>query len=64
MTAADFRSFIDAQTLAAKAYQDRERWTRMSILNTAYSGRFSTDRTMRDYNDEIWKLEPTQLNVK
>ncbi len=47
MTAADFRSFIDAQNLAAQAYQDRERWTRMSILNTATSGKFSTDRTIR-----------------
>ncbi len=33
----------------------------MSILNTACSGQFSTDRTMRDYNDDIWKLEPIQL---
>ena len=36
----------------------RELWTRMSILNTACSGRFSTDRTMRDYNDDIWHVEP------
>jgi starch phosphorylase len=57
MTAADFRSFVDAQDAAGKAYQDTARWTRMSILNTACSGRFSTDRTMRDYNDDIWKLE-------
>jgi starch phosphorylase len=58
MTAADFRSFVDAQQLAGDAYGDRERWVRMSILNTACSGRFSTDRTMRDYNDDIWHLEP------
>jgi starch phosphorylase len=57
MTAADFRSFIDAQELAGQAYQDQERWTRMSILNSATSGRFSTDRTMRDYNEDIWHLE-------
>jgi len=61
MTAADFRSFVDAQTAAAEAYLDVEHWTRMSILNTAASGRFSTDRTMRDYNDEIWRLEPILL---
>ncbi len=61
MTAADFRSFVDAQTAAAATYQDVERWTRMSILNTAASGRFSTDRTMRDYNEEIWRLEPISL---
>ena len=64
MTAADFRSFIDAQAGAGKAYQDREAWTRMSILNTASSGRFSTDRTMRDYNEDIWKLDPIQLDPK
>jgi starch phosphorylase len=64
MTAADFRSFVDAQAAAGEAYKDRDAWTRMSILNTASSGRFSTDRTMRDYNDDIWKLEPIQLSPK
>jgi len=58
MTAADFRAFVDAQAEAGEAYQDEARWTRMSILNTASSGRFSTDRTMRDYNDDIWCLDP------
>ena len=57
MTAADFRAFIDAQELAGRAYQDQQHWTRMSILNSAASGRFSTDRTMRDYNEDIWHLE-------
>jgi len=57
MTAADFRSFIDAQEQAGKAFQDQQRWTRMSIMNSATSGRFSTDRTMRDYNEDIWHLE-------
>ena len=57
MTTADFRSFVDAQDEAGAAYRDETRWTRMSILNTANSGRFSTDRTMRDYNDDIWHLE-------
>jgi len=58
MTAADFRSFVDAQNAAGQAYLDTPRLTRMSILNTANSGRFSTDRTMRDYNEDIWHLEP------
>jgi starch phosphorylase len=62
MTAADFRSFVDAQRRVAEIYQDRERWTRMSILNSAASGRFSTDRTMRDYNEDIWRLEPVALD--
>jgi starch phosphorylase len=58
LTAADFRSFVDAQERVAAAYRDPERWTRMSILNTASSGKFSTDRTMLEYNREIWRLSP------
>jgi starch phosphorylase len=58
MVAADFRSYVDAQRRAEKAYRDAERWVRMSILNSAASGRFSTDRTMREYNADIWKMEP------
>jgi starch phosphorylase len=61
MTAADFRSYIDAQQRVEEAFRDTERWTRMSILNTAASGRFSTDRTMREYNEDIWHLDPVQL---
>lgn len=62
MTASDFRSFIDAQQRVSEAYRDRENWTRMSILNTAASGRFSTDRTMQDYNRDIWRTEPLNPN--
>jgi starch phosphorylase len=58
LTAADFRGYLDAQQQAEKAFRDPARWTRMSILNTACSGRFSTDRTMHEYNREIWRLEP------
>lgn len=57
MTIADFRSYIDAQQRAAEAYQDTQLWTKMSILNTATSGKFSTDRTMLEYNNDIWQLE-------
>jgi starch phosphorylase len=57
MTAADFRSYVEAQNQAGAAYRDRERWVRMSILNTAASGRFSTDRTIEEYNREIWRLD-------
>lgn len=57
MTIADFRSYVDAQQQAAEAYQDKARWTAMSIINSANSGKFSTDRTMEEYNNEIWKLE-------
>ncbi len=57
MTVADFRSYVDAQHQAGLAYQDKARWAQMSILNSAHSGKFSTDRTMNEYNQEIWKLE-------
>jgi len=57
VVAADFRSYIDAQQSAAKAYQDQENWTRMSILNCAYSGKFSADRTIQEYSNEIWDLK-------
>ena len=55
-TLADFRSFVDAQRRVDIAYQDKDRWTKMSILNCAASGKFSTDRTITEYNDDIWKL--------
>jgi starch phosphorylase len=58
LVAADFRAFVDAQARAAAAWRDPEAWTRMSILNSATSGKFSTDRTMREYAAEIWKLSP------
>ena len=56
MVAADFRSYVDAQQEAADTYRDIERWTTMSILNTAKSGKFSSDRTIAEYNTEIWSL--------
>ena len=62
MTIADFRSFIDAQKQVEIAFQDTERWTRMSILNTACSGKFSTDRTITEYNNDIWKLDSISID--
>ncbi|MDH5517590.1 MAG: glycogen/starch/alpha-glucan phosphorylase [Gammaproteobacteria bacterium] len=56
LTLADFRSYIDAQEMVSLAYRDKAKWTTMSILNTASSGHFSTDRTMQEYNRDIWKL--------
>ncbi|WP_370979601.1 glycogen/starch/alpha-glucan phosphorylase [Agaribacterium sp. ZY112] len=56
MVAADFRSYVDAQNRAASAYKNKELWTQSSILNTATSGKFSSDRTIREYAQDIWKL--------
>jgi len=60
MTAADFPAYVEAQNRAAAAFQDEEHWTRMSILNTAAAGKFSSDRTIEEYNRDIWKLEPVK----
>jgi len=62
MTIADFRSFIDAQERVSEAYRDKEHWTKMSILNTASSGKFSTDRTISEYADDIWGLKAVDVS--
>jgi len=56
LTLGDFRSYIDCQQQVSLAYQDKRRWVSMSMANAASSGFFSTDRTMNEYNEEIWKL--------
>ncbi len=58
LSIADFRSFLDAQRLVNVAYQDQEAWNRMSIINTASSGWFSSDRTIEQYAKEIWNVKP------
>ncbi len=58
MVAADFADYVKAQEQATALYRDHERWVACSILNTAASGKFSTDRTMREYNSGIWNLDP------
>jgi len=56
LTLADFRSYIDAQQQASTTYANQKAWLKMSINNVASSGFFSTDRTIQEYNSEIWKL--------
>ncbi|MEO5343528.1 MAG: glycogen/starch/alpha-glucan phosphorylase [Gammaproteobacteria bacterium SHHR-1] len=58
LVAADFSSYIDAQQRASEHFNWSERWAQSSILNTACSGFFSTDRTMQEYNRDIWQLNP------
>lgn len=58
MTVADFRSYLEAQARAEALWADQESWTRASIRNTAASGRFSSDRTIAEYNRDIWRLTP------
>ncbi|XWS18435.1 hypothetical protein CRYUN_Cryun32bG0043600 [Craigia yunnanensis] len=55
---ADFTSYLEAQAAADKAFVDQERWTEMSILSTAGSGRFSSDRTIEEYAEKGWGIQP------
>ena len=53
----DFRSYADAQKRVEEAYRDQDRWSKMAMLNTACSGKFTSDRTIEEYVKDIWKLE-------
>ena len=55
---ADYQSYIDCQNEVGRVFREPARWTRMSILNTARMGKFSSDRSIREYNDKIWKVKP------
>ncbi len=63
LTVADFRSYIDAQLAADARFANQTQWLTGSILNTAASGGFSSDRTIADYNRDIWRLNPTAALV-
>ncbi|MFH0996449.1 MAG: glycogen/starch/alpha-glucan phosphorylase [Pseudomonadota bacterium] len=58
LVCADFRDYVDCQTRAGLAYRDAEHWSRMSILNVARCGYFSSDRAIREYSAEIWHVSP------
>ena len=60
---ADFASYAECQGRINEAYMEKERWTRMSILNTARSGKFSSDRTVREYAAEIWRVDPVPIGL-
>jgi glycogen phosphorylase len=60
---ADFRAYADCQAAVGSAWQDARRWTRMSILNAARTGRFSSDRAIREYCRQIWKVSPVPIRL-
>jgi starch phosphorylase len=60
---ADFRAYVDCQRKVGQAYGDPEQWSRMSILNTACSGKFSSDRTIREYCEDIWKVKSVPIRL-
>ena len=59
----DFRSYADAQKRVEEAYRDRERWSRMALLQTASCGKFSSDRTICEYVNDIWKLDKVTVTL-
>ncbi len=61
MALADFQAYIDCQARVDQAYRDVDSWTRMSILNSARSGFFSSDRTIREYAADIWGVRPVAV---
>ena len=58
----DFRSYIDAQNKINDLYKDKDRWSKMAMLNTACAGKFSSDRTIQEYVDEVWHLDKININ--
>lgn len=64
MLFADYQSYVDCQNRVGEVYQDQDKWTRMSILNTARMGKFSSDRSIQEYCDDIWHVKPIHVELK
>ena len=64
MLFADYQAYLDCHDEVEYAYRDRERWTKMSILNAARSGKFSSDRSIRDYCEDIWHVDPVKIELE
>lgn len=60
---ADFDAYIKCQERVSEAYKDQKLWTKMSIMNVAKSGKFSTDRTIKEYTEEIWGVRPVEIKM-
>ncbi len=61
---ADYAGYVACQEKVGAAWRDPDRWSRMSILNTAHSGKFSSDRAIREYCERIWSLSPTKIALE
>ncbi len=59
----DFASYVEAQERLERIYKNKDEWARMAVINTAKSGKFSSDRTIREYAKEIWNLKPMRIEL-
>jgi starch phosphorylase len=64
MLLADYQAYIQCQEQVSQTYQDQEKWTKMSILNSARMGVFSSDRTIKEYCEEIWDVQPVKITLE
>ncbi|HEY9699206.1 MAG TPA: glycogen/starch/alpha-glucan phosphorylase [Trichocoleus sp.] len=64
MLLADYQSYAECQERVSQAFRDHDNWTRMSILNVARMGKFSSDRTISDYCKEIWNVHPVKIDLE
>jgi starch phosphorylase len=63
MLLADYRSYVDCQASVSNAFRDARHWTRMSVLNVARIGKFSSDRSIDEYCRDIWRVEPMPITL-
>ena len=64
MVLADYQAYVDCQKEVSAAYKDQDSWVRMSILNAARMGKFSSDRSIQEYCDEIWNIKPVPVELQ
>ncbi|MEM7591571.1 MAG: glycogen/starch/alpha-glucan phosphorylase, partial [Cyanobacteria bacterium P01_A01_bin.83] len=64
MLLADYQAYIDCQDRVSQTYKDQDKWTKMSILNSARMGKFSSDRTIKEYCEQIWDIQPVEINLE
>ena len=63
MLFADYASYIEAQRVVGQTYRDRKKWANMSVLNVARMGKFSSDRAIKEYCNDIWDVKPMPIEL-